>query len=82
MKTKYNSINNLLSDPSQISEVMTNPAKFGLDFWNELSNNDKKYIALAGAAGLAMYGLYLGRQNDSGNLGSSDNLGKLNSKNK
>lgn len=62
MKTKYETINNLLQNPSDISEVMSNPAQFGMDFWNELTNKDKQYIAFAAAAGLAMYGIYLGRQ--------------------
>lgn len=62
MATKYNTINNLLKNPSDISEVISNPGKFGLDFWEELSNKEKSYIAYAAAAGLAMYGVFLSRQ--------------------
>lgn len=64
MNTKYDSINNLLQNPSDISEVISNPGKFGLDFWNELSNKEKSYLSYAAAAGLIMYGVYLSRQRD------------------
>lgn len=64
MNTKYDSINNLLKNPSDISEVISNPGKFGLDFWNELSNKEKSYLSFAAAAGLVMYGIYLNRQKD------------------
>lgn len=65
MKTKYNTINNLLENPGDISEIMKNPSQFGMDFWNELSNTDKRNLAFAAAAGLVMYGIYLGRQDDN-----------------
>jgi hypothetical protein len=64
MATKYNTINNLLQNPSDISEVVSNPGKFGLDFWNELSNKERSYMAFAAAAGIALYGIYLSRQKD------------------
>lgn len=62
MKIKNKTISNLLQNPSDIAEIMSNPSKFGLDFWNDLSNNDKRNVAFAAAAGLVMYGIFLGRQ--------------------
>lgn len=64
MDTKYNTLNNLLKNPSDISEVVSNPGKFGMDFWEELSNKERSYLAFAAAAGLVMYGIYLNKQKD------------------
>lgn len=65
MRTSYQTINNLLDDPAQISEVVKNPQQFGMDFWNELSSQHKSYIAMAAGAALVMYGIYLNRQTDN-----------------
>jgi hypothetical protein len=64
MQTNYQTINKLLDDPSEISEVMKNPQKYGMDFWNELSNQHKSYLMIAAGAGLFMYGVYLSRQSN------------------
>ena len=64
MQTKYKTLNKVLQNPSEISEIMKDPAKYGMDFWNELSHKEQSYIVLAAAAGLAMYGIYLGRQTE------------------
>jgi hypothetical protein len=62
MKTNYKTIDKLLENPSEISEVMKDPAKYGKDFWYELSDQHKSYVMLAAGAGLLMYGLYLRNQ--------------------
>ena len=64
MKTKYETLNKLIENPSAISEIVNDPARFGLDFWNELTPMEKRNIAFAAAAGLVMYGIYLGRQKE------------------
>lgn len=64
METRYNTLNKVLNDPSEIGEIMKDPGKFGLDFWNELSNKERSYIAFAAGAGLILYGIFISRQQD------------------
>ena len=56
------SLLDILQNPDEIGKLMSNPGKYGLDFYNGLSNQNKQYIAFAAAAGLVIYGLYLNRQ--------------------
>ncbi|WP_439882624.1 hypothetical protein ACSX1A_05525 [Pontibacter sp. MBLB2868] len=77
MRTNYNTINKLLDNPSEISEVISNPGKYGVDFWNELSNKHKSYIAFAAAACLVMYGIYLNRQEEEPMLEKDSIKGEL-----
>ncbi len=53
-------VNNLLKDPSKISEAFNDPAKFGMDFYDSLTTRQKQYIIFAAAAGLVAYGISLG----------------------
>ena len=56
------SLLDILKDPDEANKLLSNPGKYGLDFYNGLSNQNKQYIAFAAAAGLVIYGLYLNRQ--------------------
>lgn len=56
------SIADILKDPSEIGKLLSNPGKYGLDFYNGLSAQNKQYIAFAAAAGLVVYGLSLSRK--------------------
>lgn len=56
------SLKSLMQDPSQLADIMKDPAKTGLDFYNGLSTKEKQYILFAAAAGLIGYAIYLGRQ--------------------
>lgn len=58
------SIVNILKDPSEIEAMLSNPGKYGLDFYNGLSTKNKQYIVFAAAAGLIVYGLFLSRQKE------------------
>ncbi|MFD2512287.1 hypothetical protein ACFSRY_00295 [Pontibacter locisalis] len=78
MKTNYKTIDNLIDNPSEISEVIKNPQKYGMDFWDELSEQHKSYVVFAAAAGLLMYGLYLYRQGSQMGLEENNtNQGEL-----
>ncbi|MEJ8756911.1 hypothetical protein WG947_07895 [Pontibacter sp. H259] len=57
------SIMSLVQNPSQLADILKDPAKHGLDFYNGLSVKEKQYILFAAAAGLLGYAIYLGRQN-------------------
>ncbi|WP_242929206.1 hypothetical protein [Pontibacter vulgaris] len=52
----------LVHNPSQLADIIKDPAKNGLDFYNGLSVKEKQYILFAGAAGLIAYAIYLGRK--------------------
>lgn len=52
----------LLQDPSEIEALISNPGKYGLDFYKSLSSKNQQYIVFAAAAGLIAYGIYLGKQ--------------------
>ncbi len=53
----------LLDDPSQVSQIMQDPSKKGLEFYNNLPVKEQQYLIFAAAAGLIAYGIYLGRKN-------------------
>ena len=57
------SIMSLVQNPSQLADILKDPAKHGLDFYNGLSVKEKQYILFAAAAGLLGYAIYLGKQN-------------------
>ncbi|ARS34558.1 hypothetical protein [Pontibacter actiniarum] len=56
------SLKSLLQNPGALADLLQNPGKGGLDFYNGLSTKEKQYVVFAAAAGLAIYGLYLGRK--------------------
>jgi len=56
------SLRSLMENPSHLADIMKDPAKTGLDFYNGLSVKEKQYILFAAAAGLIGYAIYLGRQ--------------------
>ncbi len=55
-------ISNLLNNPSEILNIAKNPGKFGMDFYNSLSNKNKQYIAYAAGVGLIIYGYTLSKK--------------------
>ena len=57
------SLQSLMKDPSQLADILKDPGRHGLDFYNGLSVKEKQYILFAAAAGLLGYAIYLGRQN-------------------
>ena len=59
---KQFNVKELLSNPNNLVEAFKNPSKFGLDIYRTLSTRNKQYLAFAGAAGLIVYGVILGRQ--------------------
>ncbi|MBB6612702.1 hypothetical protein H7F15_16790 [Pontibacter sp. Tf4] len=56
------SLKSLIQDPSRLADIMKDPSKSGLDFYNGLSVKEKQYLLFAAAAGLIGYAIYLGRQ--------------------
>ncbi|WP_299824782.1 hypothetical protein [uncultured Pontibacter sp.] len=68
MSDTANSLENLVKNPSQLADIIKDPATNGLDFYNGLSNKQKQYVLLAAGIGLVIYGIYLGRQGDGSNL--------------
>lgn len=56
------SLKSLLQDPSEIEALITNPSKYGIDFYKSLSTKNQQYIVFAAAAGLIAYGIYLNKQ--------------------
>lgn len=54
------SLKNLLKNPSQLTDIMNDPSKKGLELYNSLSVKEQQYIVFAAAAGLIGYGIYLG----------------------
>lgn len=56
------SLRSLMENPSHLADIMKDPAKTGLDFYNGLSVKEKQYILFTAAAGLIGYAIYLGRQ--------------------
>lgn len=56
------SLKSLIQDPSQLTDIMKDPASKGLEFYQGLSVKEQQYIIFAAAAGLVAYGLYLGRR--------------------
>ncbi len=60
--SQQTSLQSLIQNPSQLADIMKDPGKHGLDFYNGLSVKEKQYIMFAAAAGLIGYAIYLGRQ--------------------
>ncbi len=60
-QNQYN-LKELLKNPNALMQAFQNPSKFGIDFYKSLSTRNKQYLAFAGAAGLIVYGVILGRQ--------------------
>ncbi|MBJ6119221.1 hypothetical protein JAO76_13510 [Pontibacter sp. BT310] len=56
------SLKSLIQNPSQLADIMKDPGKQGLDFYNNLTVKEQQYILFAAAAGLIGYAIYLGRQ--------------------
>ena len=56
------SLQSLFKDPSQLGDILKDPAKHGLEFYNGLSVKEKQYILFAAAAGLIGYAIYLSKQ--------------------
>ncbi|MBC5773026.1 hypothetical protein H8S95_03035 [Pontibacter sp. KCTC 32443] len=56
------SLQSLIHNPSQLADIIKDPARHGLDFYNGLSVKEKQYILFAAAAGLIGYAIYLGKQ--------------------
>ncbi len=57
-----NNLKDLLKNPNALMEAFKNPSRFGIDFYKSLSTRNKQYLVFAGAAGLLVYGVILGRQ--------------------
>ncbi|MHA6248391.1 hypothetical protein ACXYMU_10670 [Pontibacter sp. CAU 1760] len=58
--TKTHSFKSLLQNPSQLTEIMNDPGKHGLEFYKNLSVKEQQYLLFAAAAGLIGYGIYIG----------------------
>lgn len=59
-----NTLEGLVKDPSRLADIIKDPGRHGLDFYNGLSNRQKQYVLLAAGIGLVAYALYVGRQPD------------------
>lgn len=60
--TLKSSLGNILKDPSELEALMHNPSKYGMDLYKSLTAKDKQYVAIAAAAGLIAYALYLNKE--------------------
>ncbi|WP_162054267.1 hypothetical protein [Pontibacter pamirensis] len=56
------SIKNLVDEPSQIKDIMNDPAEKGINFYQKLPSKQKQYLLFAAAAGLVGYGIYVGQK--------------------
>ncbi|GAB3202444.1 hypothetical protein ABID22_003865 [Pontibacter aydingkolensis] len=65
MNDTVNSLEALVKNPSQLADILKDPGTHGLDFYNGLSNKQKKYVLLAAGIGLVAYAIYLGSQIDN-----------------
>ncbi|NDK57398.1 hypothetical protein [Pontibacter fetidus] len=61
--TSQTTLVSLMHNPSQLADILKDPSRHGLDFYNGLSTKEKQYILFAAAAGLIGYAIYLGKQN-------------------
>ena len=66
-----NSLEGLMKNPSQLADIIKDPATHGVDFYNGLSSKQKQYVLLAAGLGLIAYAIYVGRQGDSNNQSQS-----------
>ncbi|MFD2247461.1 hypothetical protein [Pontibacter ruber] len=64
----------LVQNPTSLADIINDPAKKGMEFYQGLSVREKQYILFAAAAGLIGYAIYLGRQ-ESGAYTSSSSGG-------
>lgn len=60
-----NTLESLVKDPAKLADIIKDPGRNGLDFYNGLSNKQKQYVLLAAGLGLVVYGIYLGRQKEN-----------------
>jgi hypothetical protein len=60
-KLENTSLRSLIDEPSQLADIFKDPMK-GIDFYHGLSVKEQQYILFSAAAGLLLYGLYLGRK--------------------
>lgn len=68
-----NTIEGLVKDPSKLADILKDPGRHGLDFYNGLSNRQKQYVLLAAGIGLIAYAIYVGRQSDYDNHDAEEN---------
>jgi hypothetical protein len=60
----HNTLDSLIKNPSQLADILKDPGKNGLEFYNGLSKQHKKYVLMAAGIGLVIYGIYVSRQLD------------------
>lgn len=58
------SFKSLLQNPSELTDILEDPGKNGLAFYSGLSAKEKQYVIFTAAAGLLLYGLYIGWRKD------------------
>lgn len=56
------SLKDLVEDPSQLTDIINDPAGKGMSFFNNLRVKEQQYIIFAAGAALIGYGIYLGRK--------------------
>ncbi|MFD1186422.1 hypothetical protein [Pontibacter rugosus] len=57
------SLKSLVEDPSQLTDIINDPAGQGLSFFKRLQVKEQQYLIIAAGAVLIGYGIYLGRKN-------------------
>ncbi|PRY10161.1 hypothetical protein CLV24_11578 [Pontibacter ummariensis] len=55
------SLKDLIEDPSQLTDIVNDPAGKGIKFFKNLSVKEQQYIIFGAGAALIAYGIYLGR---------------------
>ncbi len=60
----HNTLDSLIKNPSQLADIIKDPVNNGLEFYNGLSKQHKKYVLMAAGIGLVLYGIYVSRQLD------------------
>ncbi|GEO07034.1 hypothetical protein AAE02nite_46980 [Adhaeribacter aerolatus] len=53
----------LFTNPSELTDIVSDPGKNGLAYLKALSNKDKQNLAFAAGIGLIIYGIVLNRKN-------------------
>jgi hypothetical protein len=69
------SLAHLIQNPHELSAIISDPGKAGLEFYWSLRNKDKSYVAFAAGIGLLAYGIYLSRTGSGSKAASSGNQG-------
>ncbi|WP_018478731.1 hypothetical protein [Pontibacter roseus] len=59
-------LQHLISNPSEILNVVKNPGRYGMDIYKGLTVKQQQYVLFAAGAGLIAYALYLGRGKNQG----------------